>query len=295
MDASSDPDVVAAGDTIVSYSWMQTQGPPVTLQEANTATPSFTAPLVDGDTLLGFNLTVTDNNGLVSVNPASVNVTVRNVNQPILLPPIASIIPTNQTVDENTTGVTLSGVGSYDPDGGDIVSYLWSQISGPTITLNRTTSPAVQFDAPPSITEDTILQFNLTVTDNEGALSTNNNNSTATVVVRNINQLPIANAGPDQTVNENIGLQISFWMVVQVTDPDGDSIASYSWEQIAGPTVNLNRTNTAITSFAALSVSQDTVLSFNLTVADSAGDFSSDTVDVTVRNINQLPIAECWS
>ena len=260
---STDPDTDTAGDTIASYSWMQTQGPPVTLQEANTATPTFTAPLVDEDTLLRFNLTVTDNNGLVSVNPASVNVTVRNVNQPILLPPIASIIPTNQTVDENTTGVTLSGVSSYDPDGGDIVSYLWSQISGPTITLNSTTSPAVQFDAPPSVTEDTLLQFNLTVTDNEGALSTNNNNSTATVVVRNVNQLPIANAGPDQTVNENgTGITLNG---TGSTDPDGGSITSYNWVQTAGsPTVTLSGANTATPSFTAPSVNTDTSLAFKL-------------------------------
>ena len=74
------------------------------------------------------------------------------------------------------------------------------------------------------------------------------------------------------------------------TDPDGDSIASYSWEQLTGPTVNLNSTNTAVTSFAAPSVSQDNVLSFNLTVGDTAGDFNSDTVDVTIRNVNQPPI-----
>ena len=159
-------------------------------KKLRTATPSFTAPSVTEDTVLRFNLTVTDNSGLTSVNPASVNVTVRNVNQ--LLSPIASITPTNQTVDENTTGVTLSGVSSYDPDGGEIVSYLWEQLSGLTITLNSTTSPDVQFDAPPSVLTDTLLQFNLTVSDNEGASSTNNNNSTATVVVRNVNQPPIA-------------------------------------------------------------------------------------------------------
>ena len=138
---STDPDTDTAGDTIASYTWIQTEGPPVALEEPTISTPTFTSPFVDEDTILSFNLTVTDNSGLASINPASVNVTVRNVDQ--LLSPIVTISPTNQTVDENTTGVSLSGVGSHDPDGGNIVSYLWEQIAGPTITLNSTSSPIV--------------------------------------------------------------------------------------------------------------------------------------------------------
>jgi glycerophosphoryl diester phosphodiesterase len=44
----------------VSYSWQQVAGPDVTLANAAGATPGFTAPDVDADTVLGFELTVTD-------------------------------------------------------------------------------------------------------------------------------------------------------------------------------------------------------------------------------------------
>jgi hypothetical protein len=47
--------------TIASYSWMQTAGPSVVLNDANTASASFTAPSISSDTQLQFSLTVKDN------------------------------------------------------------------------------------------------------------------------------------------------------------------------------------------------------------------------------------------
>jgi len=61
------------GANIVSYSWVQTSGTPVSLTGASTATPTFTAPTAA--TSLVFSLTVTDSNGAVST-PATVTVTV---------------------------------------------------------------------------------------------------------------------------------------------------------------------------------------------------------------------------
>lgn len=53
--ASSDPD----GDAL-TYAWLQTAGPNVTLSDATAAQPSFTAPDVTGPTVLSFQLTVND-------------------------------------------------------------------------------------------------------------------------------------------------------------------------------------------------------------------------------------------
>lgn len=68
---SNDPD----GDTL-SYQWSQTMGPNVTLNNATSASASFTAPSVSSDTLLRFQLEVTDPGGLGSI--ANVSVTVTN-------------------------------------------------------------------------------------------------------------------------------------------------------------------------------------------------------------------------
>ncbi len=67
---SSDPDGVIAG-----YAWTQTAGPAVTLNDADSVAPSFSAPDVDVPTDFVFQLIVTDNEGADSA-PDSVTITV---------------------------------------------------------------------------------------------------------------------------------------------------------------------------------------------------------------------------
>jgi hypothetical protein len=81
---------------ITSYSWVQTAGPPVTLNGADTATPSFKAPNLSSDTTLKFSLTVKDDKGAASINRAFVSVTVKAV--PSFTPPSLA----NETISKNT-------------------------------------------------------------------------------------------------------------------------------------------------------------------------------------------------
>lgn len=67
---SNDPD----GD-VLTFLWTQTMGPPVALSNTDTASVSFTAPSVASDTLLRFNLAVTDPDGLNDSANVSVTVT----------------------------------------------------------------------------------------------------------------------------------------------------------------------------------------------------------------------------
>jgi uncharacterized protein (TIGR03382 family) len=68
--SGTDPD----GDTL-TYAWTQTAGASVTLNGANTATASFTAPDVAEDTVLTFTLKVTDTGGLSAEDSLSITVT----------------------------------------------------------------------------------------------------------------------------------------------------------------------------------------------------------------------------
>ncbi|GIW70670.1 MAG: hypothetical protein KatS3mg102_0212 [Planctomycetota bacterium] len=94
----------------------------------------------------------------------------------------------------------------------------------------------------------------------------------------------LADAGPDQTVDEGALVQL-----------DGCSSvpgASYQWEQIAGePQVVLSDPTDCRPTFTAPLISgESVVLTFRLTV--SLGEQSAtDTVDITVRNTNQQPVA----
>ncbi len=67
--ASNDPN----GDSL-SYAWTQTVGPTVSLSGASTASASFMAPTVTSNTMLRFELQVTDPSGLSDTALATVNV-----------------------------------------------------------------------------------------------------------------------------------------------------------------------------------------------------------------------------
>ncbi len=170
-------------------------------------------------------------------------------------------------------GVTLDGSGSSDPDG-TIASYLWVQTAGTSVSLSGAGTANPTFTAPPSTGT---LTFELTVTDNDGASSTD------TVVITVQNQPPIADAGPDQNVNKNASVTLNG---TASSDNDG-TIASYSWAQTLGTTVTLTGADTATPTFTAPS-GVDT-LNFVLTVTDNDGATDTDTVVITV--VNQTPTA----
>jgi PKD domain/NHL repeat len=105
-----------------------------------------------------------------------------------------------------------------------------------------------------------------------------------------VNHPPVANTGPDQTVNES-----SKVMLVGVgIDSDPNDKLSYSWRQIAGPAVTLNGPDTTSPTFTAPSnVTSDTQLKFALTAKDDKGAASNNLaiVTITVKHINRPPTA----
>ncbi len=145
----------------LSYLWMQTSGPVVALDNADTATPSFNAPSVATDTALGFRLSVSD--GIATVTDDIV-VTVRNVN----LPPVADA-GTDLAVDEKTL-VRLDGSPSSDPDG-EVLTYAWTQLGGPAVSLSGARTSRPSFTAP-DLSGDQPVTLRLTVTDPYGLSAT---------------------------------------------------------------------------------------------------------------------------
>lgn len=255
---SSDPD-----GTITIYTWSELSGPgTATLTGGNTATPTISG-LVAGSYL--FQLTVTDNGGATAT--ATVTVTVNAPSQP----PVANAGP-DQTVMQPASTVTLDGSQSYDP-GGSIASYSWVKVSGPgsvSISNGNTAKPTV------SGLQAGVYVFQLTVTDSQGATSSDQVTVTVTVPA---NLPPVANAGPDQAIDlptSSVTLDGT-----KSYDPDGTIIA-YTWIQTSGPsTAAVTNANTATPAVSGL---QQGSYVFKLTVTDNQGASSSATVTITINS-----------
>ena len=102
------------------------------------------------------------------------------------------------------------------------------------------------------------------------------------------NQPPVANAGPDQNVNEGTTVTLGG---ANSTDPEGGAL-TYSWRQVSGTAVTLSNPSAAQATFMPPNVGPGgETLGFQLTVTDSGGLQSTDTCLVTVLWINQPPTA----
>ena len=151
-------------------------------------------------------LTVIDDDGAEDTDTATVTVRVNE-------PPVANA-GSDQTAVEGET-VQFDGSGSYDPDG-TVVSYSWD--------FGDTTAPGSGEVVSHTYNTAGIYTITLTVTDNDGAADTGQ--ATVTVIM---NEPPVANAGPDQTVLVNESAMFDGSLSYDPDYPDGD-IDSYNWD-----------------------------------------------------------------
>ncbi len=258
--ASSDPD-----NDALTYNWTAPAG--ITLSDTAAQSPTFTAPDVTSDTGYTFTLNVTDGS---LFDTDTVTITVRHVNRA----PVADA-GANQTADERTL-VTLDGSASSDPDG-DTITYNWTAPAG--ITLSDVAAQSPTFTAP-DVASDTNYTITLNVTD--GQLF---DTDTVTITVRHVNRAPDADAGADKAASERTLVTLDG---SASSDPDGDTI-TYSWTAPAG--ITLSDVAAQSPTFTAPDVTSDTGYTFTLNVTDGQL-FDTDTVTITVREVNRAPTAD---
>jgi PKD repeat protein len=196
-------------------------------------------------------------------------------------PPISNAGP-GQTVNEGAT-VSLDGSNSSDPDG-EIASYHWMQTSGYPVILSDPNGQQQIFTAPEVGPSGDALTFDLTVVDHSGLESTDS----CVVNVTWLNEPPQADAGSDQTVNENVIVTLDGSASLDIDD----GIASFAWTQINGSTVILSDPVSSQPTFAAPDVGPDGAsLTFDLTVTDTAGLKHIDSCIVNISWQNEPPTA----
>ena len=276
---SSDPD----GDTL-SYHWAQISGPVVVLlpgSSLNAENLTFAAPSISETATPAkviFELTVSDPQGLSGKD--RIEILIDDVGAATV-----ADAGDDQRVYENRT-VTLDGTGSMDSDG-TIHSYLWTQTSGPTVILSDMSSANPTFTAPSVASDPVILTFLLAVEDNEGLVAYDD----IALTVYPDAEAPIADAGPDQSVDEGTPVILDG----SGSSDSDDGIKSYLWEQEDGVGVVLSSTSAVKPEFEAPKISEKTVtLNFKLTVEDYNGKKHADSVAITVNNKSSNDGGSCF-
>ena len=112
--------------TIITYSWEQIAGDKVTLNNAHTAQPSFTAPSTLQDVMLRFRLTVTDNDGATAQAEVNVQVTPENAPQITFhFPPLQGVY----------TGSSIAAFGIANAANTNVVSVTLDAGAGPVTAI----------------------------------------------------------------------------------------------------------------------------------------------------------------
>ena len=182
----------------LTYLWEQIGGTPtVMLSDPTAESPTFTAPVqLQRGALLTFRLTVTDPVALTGADTTVITVTAgRNA------PP-----DVNAGEDRGAlAGSTITLMGSVSDPEGDNVTYLWRRIEGGIgSALLNVTSPIATVNLPTLasglISAGDRVKFELRAIDARGGVATD---EVVFTIFAESNEPPTADAGPDQTVDDN--------------------------------------------------------------------------------------------
>ena len=253
--SGTDPD-----GTISSYSWTKISGPTDgTISDANAASTTIAGA---SQGVYQFQLEVTDNNGASAFDTVQIIVNAST--------DIAPVANAGEDLVITLPVSIASLAGSGDDQDGTITSYSWKQISGPSsYNIVNESSPVTDVTG----LAEGVYQFELTVTDNDGAIGLDTVQVTVNPAV---NVPPVADAGPNQTMSLP---RINTTLIGKGSDADG-TISKYKWTKISGPgAIILSPASRSTSVYYFL----QGIYTFQLTVTDNSGATASDTMTLTVN------------
>lgn len=268
------------------YAWSFVGTPLGTLSGANTPQVTLTAPDVPATRQATLRLTVSSSD--CGSDFVDIPITIANAHDvvqnaaPRAVPVASPASPTEGTL------VTLDGSASSDPENAPL-TYTWTQVGGPAVVLQTVAgSPAVRTFVAPNLAQNTLLTFQLTVSD--GSLT---GSDTTFVNVSWTNDAPVAAlACPGGVIETAEGAPVT---LDGSGSMDGDGgIVGYAWQQMVGePAIaGLDTATTSSVMFNAPSLGymQDGMVPVKLTVTDAAGAKSSAQCMVVIRDVTRPTI-----
>ena len=248
---------------VVSYEWKQVSGETtVAIADANKSAATVS------DFSIGkyvFRLTVTDNEGAKSSD--EITVTVEGADKPRVF------AGNDRTIVLPENSIELHGGASVEK--GIITGYRWTKRSGGAATLSgENTKILVASDL-----EVGVYVFRLTATADNGQTGYDDIQIT---VRRAANTAPVADAGPDHTIDEDSG---PFTLVGSGKDKESSDL-TYGWRKVSGGSVTLANQDTPSLTISDFKAGKYV---FRLTVTDEQGAKGSDDVTVVVNEVASEP------
>jgi RHS repeat-associated protein len=205
------------------------------------------------------------------VNSAPAQVTISDVNSP----PVANAAG-NQTVKTQAT-VQLDGSKSTDVDG-DALTYQWLIVSSPPGSKAALSNATV---VNPTFVTDEKGTYVVQLIVNDGTV----NSTPAQVTISDVNSPPVANAGPNQSINVGAIVQLDG---SRSTDVDGDPL-TYTWAILSAPSgsgATLSSTTAVQPTFVA-----DRVGTYVAQLIVNDGTVNSPPSTVTISTNDVPPVA----
>ncbi len=278
------------GGQISSYSWVMVGAPGSDKYSFSSRTSAKTELKVAMAGTYTAVLTAIDNMGYNASDTVVITV------KPQVFTALKVSAGSNETIQLPLDSVALKGSASDPNSGGEITSYSWVMIGAPgsdkysfsTRTVASTelkTLAAGVYTALLTVKDNFGLSASDSVVITVDAASSTSTGTSTTGSSSNITPLTVSAGG-----NQTIILPVDSTSMIANTSADaGDSIISYQWSYISGPTQYAMR-NPDASRAEAYNLTVGTY-TFALTVTDNSGRNASDTVVVTVDASIQSPKA----
>jgi len=223
--------------------------------------------------------TVDDGNG--GTNAARADITVTGINDP-------PVTQSDSVLTDEDTPATIDVLENDVDIDGRLDPSTVQRISGPEHGSTSIDTTNGEITYAPDLNWNGSDRFTYRVCDDGTPLPAQCGTATVDVAVRAVNDPPVADAGPDQTVKTSALVTLDG---SGSYDPDGDLSLKYFWTQYDGPPVILS--NAAIPSPTFIAPHEPCVLTFKLFVIDSL-DEPNRAPDQVVITVHKPPVFRAY-